>query len=445
MSDTYQSGVRFRANPDKGLATTLAQWIGCQRVIYNGKTEEDRYFSRFYNKSLGLTGEERPVDQQYSQFKDRELTPWLFEVPSQILRNGAVRFIHAKQRQLKGLSRAPVRKRAHGRQTVLITSELFRFEPDGKGGHRLQLGTERNPVGYLPFTAHRPYRVPNQIVVTREAGRWYVSFSYEKASEEILRSPEELAYELSLLSDEELQGMTLGHDRGVVNALATSTGSMYRPPAICEERKAKKDRYIRRLQRKLARQEKGSKRRARTRQKIAKAARYAANCREDFAHKVSRELVDQPFRFFVFEALKIQNMTRRPKARQENGKWARNGARAKAGLHRSILDSAWGPVGRYVRYKAANVNKLCIEVPPHYSSQECSRCGHIHPDNRLSQAEFVCKRCGHAEHADTNAARVLVKRGIGAIRKGIAQKPKKKVAFRRKRTPQGRDGLEALG
>ena len=46
--------------------------------------------------------------------------------------------------------------------------------------------------------------------------------------------------------------MTLGNDRGVANAVATSTGLLLRPPDICEERKAKKDKYIRRLQRKLA-------------------------------------------------------------------------------------------------------------------------------------------------------------------------------------------------
>jgi transposase len=34
-----------------------------------------------------------PVDQQYAQFKDEDLTPFLYDVPSQVLRNGAVRFM----------------------------------------------------------------------------------------------------------------------------------------------------------------------------------------------------------------------------------------------------------------------------------------------------------------------------------------------------------------
>ena len=63
--------------------------IGCQRNIYHSKVGEDQYFRRFARKSLQHTGQYAPIDQQYSQFKT-ELTPWLSEVPSVVLRNGAV-------------------------------------------------------------------------------------------------------------------------------------------------------------------------------------------------------------------------------------------------------------------------------------------------------------------------------------------------------------------
>ncbi|MFJ1258401.1 zinc ribbon domain-containing protein [Cupriavidus sp. CuC1] len=46
-----------------------------------------------------------------------------------------------------------------------------------------------------------------------------------------------------------------------------------------------------------------------------------------------------------------------------------------------------------IQYKALRRNKLVVTVPPHHSSQECRQCGHTHPDNRPSQAVFVCKRC----------------------------------------------------
>src|SRR5208337_5486014 len=70
------SGVKFRAYPNKEQSAVLNGWIGCQRFVYNSKVEEDRYFRTFCNHALALTGVQTPVDQQYSQFKDEELTPW---------------------------------------------------------------------------------------------------------------------------------------------------------------------------------------------------------------------------------------------------------------------------------------------------------------------------------------------------------------------------------
>jgi putative transposase len=67
---------------------TLSQWIGHQRFICNAKVSEEKYFRTFGNHSLSLTGAEFPSDQQYPQFKDKELTPYLYSVPSQILHKG---------------------------------------------------------------------------------------------------------------------------------------------------------------------------------------------------------------------------------------------------------------------------------------------------------------------------------------------------------------------
>ncbi|MGO9614138.1 MAG: helix-turn-helix domain-containing protein, partial [Dissulfurispiraceae bacterium] len=170
------SGVKFRTYPNKEQSALLTCWIGCQRFVYNSKVEEDRYFRTFRNRALGLTGVQTPVDQQYSQFKDEDLTPWLFEVPSQILRNGAYRFMQAYARFFKGLSQRPSRKKRHGRQTVLLTRELFQFMPTGKTTkakdglvkeYRLIIGTEKFMIGELKFIAHRPYELPNSISISR--------------------------------------------------------------------------------------------------------------------------------------------------------------------------------------------------------------------------------------------------------------------------------------
>lgn len=48
--------------------------------------------------------------------------------------------------------------------------------------------------------------------------------------------------------------------------------------------------------------------------------------------------------------------------------------------------------------------------------QECAACGHTHPDNRPSQAKFVCQRCcGHIDHADHNDSEITKRRGVTMI------------------------------
>lgn len=151
---------------------------------------------------------------------------------------------------------------------------------------------------------------------------------------------------------------------------------------------------------------------------------------KDFAHKTSRTLADSDALLFVLEELRIKNMTRSAK-----GTVTAPGAniRAKTGLNRGILASAWSNTALFFDYKAQRKGKLLIKVPPHYSSQECSHCGHTHPDNRTSQARLVCMSCGYEDNADVNAARVLARRGVRALLAGdvVVDKPKKRCAIRR--------------
>ena len=86
-----QTGHRFRCYPTPAQEQTLLRWIGCQRFLYNAKVGEDRYYRTFAKKALGLPEKYPPIDQQYSRYISDGLTPWLKEVPPQVLRNGAVR------------------------------------------------------------------------------------------------------------------------------------------------------------------------------------------------------------------------------------------------------------------------------------------------------------------------------------------------------------------
>jgi putative transposase len=60
-----------------------------------------------------------------------------------------------------------------------------------------------------------------------------------------------------------------------------------------------------------------------------------------------------------------------------------------------------------VAYKAAIAGVPVVFVPPAYTSQTCSRCGHIHPQKGKfyrSGKRFKCGHCGFEHDADINAA-----------------------------------------
>jgi putative transposase len=135
-----QIGNRFRCYPTEQQAQVLLQWIGAQRFIYNAKVSEDRYFRRFAHRSLSHTGEYAPIDQQYAQFKT-ELTPWMKQIPSQVLRNGAVKWKQGYDRFFAKLAGRPTLHSKHGKQSVWLTSELFKFKTV-ESGYELHLGTK---------------------------------------------------------------------------------------------------------------------------------------------------------------------------------------------------------------------------------------------------------------------------------------------------------------
>ncbi|MHB1627639.1 MAG: zinc ribbon domain-containing protein [Bacilli bacterium] len=77
------------------------------------------------------------------------------------------------------------------------------------------------------------------------------------------------------------------------------------------------------------------------------------------------------------------------------------------------------------------------KVPFAYSSQECAACGCTHSDNRPTQAEFVCRRCGHTDGANHNAAVVIARRGVTKFLSGVPlTKPKKTVRMRKTVGPE---------
>ena len=155
------------------------------------------------------------------------------------------------------------------------------------------------------------------------------------------------------------------------------------------------------LQRELARKIKFSQNWRKVKAKITKLHLKIADIRKDFIHKVTTAIAAN-FAHVAIEDLKIKNMSSSACGTLDN---PGTNVAQKSGLNRSILDQGWGMFKSFLTYKLKYMyNTELIKVNPKYTSQKCSQCHYIHKHNRKTQAEFVCKDCGHAMNADLNAA-----------------------------------------
>ncbi len=272
-----------------------------------------------------------------------------------------------------------------------ITKELFAFIPqidEGNGEIRaypLQVGTAKVPVGIIPDVAHRPHAVPASIPIAVDAGQCWLSFAAEDPTvtvpettagrRESPGSPQSMGKTVDATTERIAEGLrqvltaqraerTLGGDRGIAKPLVTSDRHL---EPVQKSRIAKRRQQRPRWQRRASRRNQGSRNRHQAYRKATRCQQYPKHVRPDYAPQTSHRLVAKASHdLYVFEDLKIANMTRRPKAKRDAaGRFLRNGARAKAGLNRAILASAWGDVVLCTRYKALlRQGNLVIMVPP---------------------------------------------------------------------------------
>ena len=212
----------------------------------------------------------------------------------------------------------------------------------------------------------------------------------------------------------------VGLDRGCVHTLASSDGIFMDMP---KPSKAELKR-LKHLQRRMARQDRtneakggraakfASKRRQRTLSEFNTLQGRIVRRRNDWIEKTTTRLARENI-LVALEDLDVKAMTRRPEPRMdENGHYLHNGAKAKAGLDRSILSNCWGRISKRLQDKmGANGGRLVL-VPAAYTSQACHKCGHVAKENRDSQAVFHCVECGYEANADVNAAMNILGRAL---------------------------------
>ena len=349
---------------------------GICRAVWNTGLEQRREYRR-RGAFINYSSPKQATDQARELALAKAEHPWLAEAPS-----------HCLQQTLMDLERAC---RGHGTFRVKWRSgrrwnPSFRF-PDPRQVTVERLGRKWGRVklpkfGWVRFRWSRALGGQvRSVTVSRDADRWYVSFLVEDGQTTPERHPSDTS---------------VGVDPGVVVAVATSDRQLHDRPFTSpgEEERG------RRLQRKLARQGRGSRNRATTRKHYGRLRGRERRRRQDFGRQTAAYLTRR-HGLVSIEEPNIRNMTRSAKGTVEQ---PGTQVRQKAGLNRSILSKGWGVFVRAVESAARRTGTRVVRTPAPYSSQRCSACQHVCPESRESQAVFRCVACGFREHADINAA-----------------------------------------
>ena len=413
---------RYELDPNNATRSALASHCGAARCAYNwglalvkarlGQCERIREaalvqgLSRREADALAATVEVpwslAALRREWNRTKD-EVAPWWRSNSKEAANTGLFCLsvalkarVDSKKGRRKGARVGfPVFKKRHAKRSCRFTTGAFGCV-DARHVRLPRIGVVRSkePTATLQdLIAAGSARILSA-TVTEVAGRWYIAFGCE-----VQRQVGSAAQPATVV----------GVDVGVKALAVISTGEVVANPKPLP-------RYARamaRQQRSLARQQAGdgampaSKRSSCTRAQIARTHARVAHLRTDALHKLTTRLA-KTHGTIVVEDLNVAGMTSRPAPRPDPdrpGHHLRNGARAKSGLNRAILDASPAELRRQLAYKCEWYGcRLVVAGPWFPSSKTCSCCKTVKTKLSLSERVFHCEACGLVIDRDLNAS-----------------------------------------
>jgi putative transposase len=405
-------GERYRIYPTTEQVARIEVWEHALRWLWNHSHSE-----RVAKLEHGYL-QPSSFDQQLDLTALRRTVSWLADVPRDVSAQMLAELDKAWQRGFTKLTRMPrFKRKSRGERAPLIAPKAFRVEGRGRRG-----AVAFPKLGTIRAVVHRPVRGrAKTCAIVRDGAQWYAAISWE----------------LEVPDPQPSSKPAVGIDRGVVNLVADSDGRFVESPRTFKRIKTR----LATAQRRVARKRKGSKNQKRARKRVALLHQRSRRQRAAVLHRESARYA-KSHGTLVVERLDIGNMTA-----SARGTVATPGTNVvqKTGLNRAILDGGWGRFVQMLRYKTEPLGGRVVEVHAAYSSRECAACGHVAAENRPSPSKFECVACGHRDHADTNAAKVILRRGThgaeGFGGDGIARPAKKQLRVARRATRHVDPGL----
>lgn len=361
---------RYRLSPTKSQVRILERQLELCRQVYNDTLA---YRKNAWEK------EQRQVNRFETQNRLPQLKvdhPEYKEVHSLTLQNVVLRvelaFKGFFRRVQAGENPGYPRFKGKGRYDS-ITYPQSGF---GLDSGKLHL----SKIGDIKIKLHRPIegKIKTCTIRRMPTGKWFACFSVDMGSVQL--PPWK-------------GGLVVGIDVGLESFATLSNGEKISNPRFFRE----EEKELARVQRKLSKTPKGTPERKKALKVVELVHERIADRRNDFANKVSRQLVDR-YGVIIFEDLDIKNMLKNHS------------------LAKSISDVAWNMLVKATESKAAYAGSKVVLVDPRQTSQMCSRCGLIVKKD-LSLRVHSCLECGISMDRDLNAAINILRLGMQSLRK----------------------------
>ena len=151
------------------------------------------------------------------------------------------------------------------------------------------------------------------------------------------------------------------------------------------------------LQRNLARKQKGSRNREKARVKLARFEKHIADSRKDYIEKETLRLV-RSYDIIGIEDLNLRGMM----------KFSHNA--------KNYVDTSWYTFTQKLVWKSRFNNCIVVKSDRFYpSSKACNHCGYINHDLTLKDRKWICPDCGTEIIRDQNAAQNLRDNAINLL------------------------------
>ena len=352
-------GFKYRFYPTESQRLELAKTFGCTRFVYNWALalRTDSYYQE--NKALSYTD----TSNALTKLKKDPEKSWLKQVSSVPLQQGLRHLNKAFKNFFEGRSKYPKFKKKNNRQSATYAKNAFTWQ-DGK----LNLAKLEQPlkIKWSRYFAGEP----KSVTISKDpSNRYFVSFLVEEELELFPPATEKI-----------------GIDLGVKDVMVTSKGFASGNPKHYQKYQAR----LKLLQRRLAKKKKGSRNRDKARLKVAKLHAKIADCRKDFLHKLTTQLVRENQTIYT-ETLAVKNMM------------------ANHNLAKVIADCGWGEALRQLEYKCQWHERTLGSIDRWFpSSKRCYPCGYVLDKLPLEVREWTCPCCSSLNLRDVNAARNIL-------------------------------------